>query len=383
MNTFFSLVIRLLLISTLLSSKIAAADNPSMLLQGSLKFNPYLCVEEKDSITAQLSYPPGVSPQVGTFTWTVSAPNLAPIVEGGPGATYTTPASANTSSTINLVGIAEGIDRVTCKWNGPSGFNSPEMTCTIEVVEIISKTAVVAPADPNLGRRNVGIEEWVTFSCRKHVNGWLAGDGNPWTEKAQSFAWSAPARSGTVGITALIGTGFWVKKTMTVVAPNNLAFSSPITQIAPLGRIGTGMFLTVTVLPLNVCFNRSGIKEIANASGEQYTGYFQTTSSQWVHGPATEWADILESNEIDGGDEALFVLAQGAVPSLGNHTCTWPIPNMYRSTGTGVTFATITQVHAMAVTRLPPLPGTTTYRSQIVSTESKGGQSVSATVVVP
>lgn len=33
-------------------------------------------------ITAQLSYPLGVSPQVGTFTWTVSAPNLAPIVEG-------------------------------------------------------------------------------------------------------------------------------------------------------------------------------------------------------------------------------------------------------------------------------------------------------------
>lgn len=383
MNTFFSLVIRLLLISTLLSPKMAAADNPSMLLQGSLKFNPYLCVEEKDSITAQLSYPAGVSPQVGTFTWTVSAPNLAPIVEGGPGATYTTPASANTSSTINLVGIAEGIDRVTCKWNGPSGFSSPEMTCTIEVVEIISQTNVVAPGDPNLGRRNIGLQEWVTFSCRKHVDEWVAGDGIPTTSKKQSFPWSAPARSGTIGIYAHINTGFWVKKTMTVVAPSNLAFSSPITQIAPPGRIGTGMFLTVTVLPLNVCFNRSGVKEIANAIGEQYTGYFQATSSQWVHSPAAGWADILESNEIDGVDDAHFVIAQGVVPSLGNHTCTWSIPNVYRSTGTEITFATTTQVHAMALTRLPPLSGTTTPRTQIVSTESKGGQSVFATVVIP
>ncbi len=140
-------------------------------------------------------------------------------------------------------------------------------------------------------------------------------------------------------ITARLATGGTCTATMQVVPPQSLSGAldaewttgpdyDEVNGTIPPGTAGAGMFLTMTVAPLNVCFGYCEASEVPTA-GENVLGYFTTlTAAQLFHSSAGRWWIITDDNEWF--DTAA---TSGAPPPWLIGSYQWTIPNHYRCLG--------------------------------------------------
>ncbi len=217
-------------------------------------------------------------------------------------------------------------------WNGAALAKS---------VDIVSETVKRAPDGTPDTRRTVGVCEKVDFSLTDSSSPmeWRASADDPLIGTGALWRWSAPHAGGAVTITARLATGGTCTATMQVVPPQSLSGAldaewttgpdyDEVNGTIPPGTAGAGMFLTMTVAPLNVCFGYCEASEVPTA-GENVLGYFTTlTAAQLFHSSAGRWWIITDDNEWF--DTAA---TSGAPPPWLIGSYQWTIPNHYRCLG--------------------------------------------------
>lgn len=236
-------------------------------------------------------------------------------------------------------------------WNGAARAKS---------IDIISDTVKHAPDGTPDTRRTVGVCVKVDFalSDSSSATTWTASAGDPLTGSGATWRWSAPHSGGAVTITASLATGGTCTATMQVVPPQALSgvrdaewTTDPVLDLVngtiPAGTAGAGMFLTMTVAPLNVSFGYCEAKEVPT-DGENLIGYFtRFTPAQLHHSTAGHWWIITDDNEWF--DTAATV---GAAQPWSTGSYQWTIPNHYRCLGeedpTGSLYATTVQAFTIA-----------------------------------
>ena len=219
-------------------------------------------------------------------------------------------------------------------------FNIP----TVVVYPVISQTACAALRDPNLGRTNLGVGEFVTFGAPTVTGFYPLPDETKWTTSGGGLSDSqgsttvltapsnAPA-SGNIRVTATIRKAS-VTMDFKVFEPTGYGGADVVlTSSAPPGTPGAGMHLNVYIGRPDVSFIRVQIFEVPQpASGVD--GYFQNhppTDHDIAHGAGVWHGLFWNSMVADNFDQAQSFPPPAMPGPWGNGgTYTWHVPTQWR-----------------------------------------------------
>lgn len=217
----------------------------------------------------------------------------------------------------------------------------PAPGCTIATT-----TLATAPDGTANTRRTVGVNEQVQMTSSVSAS-WSAGGGSITPTSGTTVTWTAPPDGRSCSVTATPASGGSCSVSMRVLPPSHRSLVKISDRAYTAGLAGSGFRANVTIMPTNVSFTRTEVREEEVEASA--TGYYDTVHGldKAVH-PATAWLSPNASNS--GLIDTIGTNPPGLGGPFSVGTFIWPIPQHHRpagGSGSGTRYSTGTHAQAM------------------------------------
>ncbi len=214
--------------------------------------------------------------------------------------------------------------------------------------KLISATKVAAPDGTDNSRALIGVCEAVTITATEAVTWTVTGGGSLSSANGTTTVFTAPDIAANCKVTATYTNKSTNYITYGVIPPSGQTYTKLQNRnVYPVGQAGAGMYLSVKLTPLNVCFGGIDWKEIG-LDPINVTGYFVGKAGH--HNPNPDFLPVGNDNFVQGTDDASSGVGARPQP-WSNGSYTWPIPNNYirrGAAGNGYKFVDTTQTFTIA-----------------------------------